>query len=118
MRSDFFKFRVRLWGLMAAGGAVAAAASAAGFFGRFAWWLDIGSHFRVQYAVGFAALAICYIAGKKKRWAAAALCFAVLNVIPVIAILLPPAPNYIRQNSDPSEIENRKPFLSTSHQFR
>ncbi len=92
MRSDFFKFRVRLWGLLAAGGAVAAAASAAGFFGRFAWWLDIGSHFRVQYAVGFAALAICYIAGKKKRWAAAALCFAVLNVIPVIAILLPPRP--------------------------
>lgn len=90
-KNDFFSFRLRLWGLLTAAGAIAAAASAAGFWGQFAWWLDIGSHFRVQYALGFAALALCYFVGGKKRWAVAALCVCLLNAAPIVAFLLPPA---------------------------
>jgi endonuclease/exonuclease/phosphatase (EEP) superfamily protein YafD len=90
-KDDFFSFRLRLWGVVTAAGTLAAATSAAGFFGRFAWWLDIWSHFRVQYAFGFAALAICYLLGRKPRWGLAASLFFVLNAVPVIALLLPSA---------------------------
>ena len=90
-KDDFFSFRLRLWGLVTAAGAIAAAASIAGFFGQYAWWMDVGSHFRLQYAIGFAGLAICCLIGRKKRRGLAASLFFVLNAVPVITFLLPRA---------------------------
>jgi len=86
----FFRFKLQLWGLFTAAGTLAAAVSIGGFFGHYAWWLDIGSHFRVQYTIGFAAMAVCYALGRKKRWTLCAFCMAFLNVLPVITLLLPP----------------------------
>jgi endonuclease/exonuclease/phosphatase (EEP) superfamily protein YafD len=87
--NDFFKLRVRPWGFLTAAGFLAFLGSMAGFLGRYAWWLDIGSHFRVQYTVLFSVLAICYLAGKKRGWAVACLSLAVINFIPVAAYRFP-----------------------------
>jgi hypothetical protein len=44
------KFKIRPWGLLTALGFLAGFCTVAGFFGRYAWILDLASHFRVQYA--------------------------------------------------------------------
>ena len=53
LQSEFFRLRVRPWGILTAGGLLAVFGTIAGFIGKYAWWLDLGSHFRVQYAVFF-----------------------------------------------------------------
>jgi endonuclease/exonuclease/phosphatase (EEP) superfamily protein YafD len=40
---------MRLWGLITSAGIVAGAATLLGFLGSLAWFLDLCSHFRVQY---------------------------------------------------------------------
>jgi endonuclease/exonuclease/phosphatase (EEP) superfamily protein YafD len=87
--SDFFKLRIRPWGLLTGVGFLGVIGSVAGFFGQFAWWLDIGSHFRVQYTALFALLALCYMVGKKPRWALACLAFCIVNAVPVAAYIFP-----------------------------
>ena len=84
--------RIRPWNLLEALGVVAAAISLAGFFGALAWWLDILSHFRVQYALGFLLLAGLFVLGRKWRAAAGALALALVNALPVLFFLLPRAP--------------------------
>lgn len=91
MVNEFLRFRFRFGGVLTAAATLAAVVSLAGFFGQYAWWLDIWSHFRVQYFAGFAVLGLCYSFGKRKRLAVAALCLAAINAVPVIAFLLPPA---------------------------
>lgn len=90
--SEFFRLRVRLWGMLTAAGFLAACGTIAGFLGRYAWWLDLGSHFRIQYTIFFLLLALLYAAGRQRRWAVAALLMAVVNGAPVAAFLLPRAP--------------------------
>lgn len=46
----FLQLRLRLLGLIAAGGWVVAAATMFGFIGSWHWLLDLCSHFRLQYA--------------------------------------------------------------------
>jgi endonuclease/exonuclease/phosphatase (EEP) superfamily protein YafD len=89
--NEFFRLKVRPWGLLTSASFIAIIGSVGGFFGQYAWWLDIGSHFRVQYVIFLAVMAVCYFTGKKIRWALGALFFAVLNALPVAAFLLPPA---------------------------
>lgn len=84
-------FRIRPWGLLGAAGFCAAILSLAGFLGAFAWWLEIASHFRVQYALGFLLLAAVFALGRRKRQALLALALAALNALPVARFLLPPA---------------------------
>ena len=86
---DFFKLRIRPWGFLTAAGFLGLLGSLAGFLGRYAWWLDIAAHFRVQYTILFAVLAACYLVGKKRGWAFACLLLAVINFIPVAAYRFP-----------------------------
>jgi endonuclease/exonuclease/phosphatase (EEP) superfamily protein YafD len=78
-KQQFFRLKIRPWGLLTAAGFLAVIGSLAGFVGRYAWWLDLGAHFRVQYTVLFALLAVCYAVGRKKWWAVGALCLMLLN---------------------------------------
>ena len=87
--NDFFKLQFRLWGILTAAGFLGIIGSVAGFLGQYAWWLDIGSHFRIQYTILFALLALCYLMGKKRPWALACLIACIINAIPVAAYLLP-----------------------------
>jgi endonuclease/exonuclease/phosphatase (EEP) superfamily protein YafD len=57
--------RIGFWGLLEALGFAAAVISLAGFLGAFTWWLEILSHFRVQYALCFARnLALRFASGR------------------------------------------------------
>lgn len=88
---DFFRLRVRFWGLLTVAAVLAVLGTIAGLFGQYAWWMDICSHFRVQYVACFAFAAVCCVVGKKKRWVWAAVVLAVVNVLPVAMFLIPPA---------------------------
>jgi endonuclease/exonuclease/phosphatase (EEP) superfamily protein YafD len=53
--------RIRPWDLITATGAILATASFLAVLGRFWWLLDLFSHFRVQYFLGLAAVALVLI---------------------------------------------------------
>ncbi len=89
--NSFFSQRIRLCGLLTVVGYLAAFGTIAGFLGQYAWWMDLGSHFRVQYAILFTFLTIYYALCKKKRWALGALSLAFVNAMPVAMFLLPRA---------------------------
>ena len=86
---DFFRMRIEVWGLLTAAGFAAVIGSLSGFLGRMAWWMDLGSHFRVQYIVLFAVLAVLYMVGRRRAWAGACLLCAIINAVPVAAYLFP-----------------------------
>ena len=79
--------RLRPWGMLGALGFCAAAISLAGFFGAWAWWLEILSHFRVQYAAAFLLLAALFALGRQWRAAAGALALALVIALPCSPLL-------------------------------
>ena len=85
-------FRLRFYGLLGALEFAAAIISLAGFFGAWTWWLEILSHFRMQYTICFLLLALAYVPGKKWRGFAGAMILASINASPVLLFLWPPAP--------------------------
>lgn len=89
--SGFLRFRLNPWGLLGALAFTAGAASLAGFFGSLSWALDILSHFRAQYALGFLLLAALFAAGRKWKAALGSLALACANALPILCFLLPPA---------------------------
>ncbi len=48
----FFRLRLHPWGVITAAGVLACMGTILGFLGTYAWFLDILSHFRVQYFAG------------------------------------------------------------------
>ena len=85
------RMRPGFWGLLGAAGFAAAILSLAGFLGDFAWWLEILSHFRLQYAICFLLLAAIFAWGRKWKAAAGGGAMALVNAWPVLLFLLPPA---------------------------
>jgi endonuclease/exonuclease/phosphatase (EEP) superfamily protein YafD len=65
MRHGFLSPRIRLWDLITGCGEILLVATVAGFFGDLWWVLDLFSHFRVQYFVGLAAVALVLIFGRQ-----------------------------------------------------
>ena len=92
LMNSFLTLKVRPWGFIGAAGFLAGLATVAGFLGRFAWWLDLASHFRVQYFLFFVVMAVCCGLGGKRRWALGAVALAVVNAAPVCAFLFPRVP--------------------------
>lgn len=90
--------RVRAWGLLTAGGAVACTATLLGYLGRFSWWLDLFSHFRVQYLVGLLVLGLLFLV---VRWLRTAAVFLVVAGCNFPAIL----PLYFGGPASPVELE-------------
>lgn len=92
--SGFFALRIRPWGVVTAAAALAGAGTIAGFLGRFAWWLELASHFRVQYFLLLALMAIVLAILRKP--AAAGLCagLAAVNFALIVPLYLggPPPP--------------------------
>jgi endonuclease/exonuclease/phosphatase (EEP) superfamily protein YafD len=83
--AEFFKFNVRLWGLVTAVGAFAGATTLIGFFGSLNWLMDLCSHFRVQYFMGLSVVALLLLIPRKRRSATIFGVLAVLN----LGVILP-----------------------------
>lgn len=83
--SSFLSLSIKPWGLLTAGGAVVCASTAFGFLGRFFWFLDLFSHFRVQYAISLSALGFLMLGGRRCKTATLFLFFAGVN----LALVLP-----------------------------
>jgi endonuclease/exonuclease/phosphatase (EEP) superfamily protein YafD len=79
-KQKFFHPSVQPWGLMAAAGIIACLATTLGFLGRFSWFLDLFSHFRVQYLVGLGILGALFLLGRRRRTAAVFIGFACINL--------------------------------------
>jgi endonuclease/exonuclease/phosphatase (EEP) superfamily protein YafD len=92
----FFSPRFRLVDFCTAGGVVLSAATACGFLGRFWWLFDLCAHFRVQYFVGLAALAILLGFGHRYFATAAFTLFSIINLWTIVPLYLgkeaPPPP--------------------------
>ncbi len=84
--STFFRVSVRPWGLLTAAGVVACSATLFGFLGQFSWFLDLFSHFRVQYLIGLAILGALFLLGRRRRMGIIFLVFACVNLLIVLPL--------------------------------
>lgn len=84
----FFRSLVRPSGWLTAAGLVASAATVAGFLGRWSWFLDLFSHFRVQYALGLLVAGGLLLLGRRRRTAAGFLVLACVNLATVLPLYL------------------------------
>jgi endonuclease/exonuclease/phosphatase (EEP) superfamily protein YafD len=83
--TSFFSLSIKPWGLFTAAGVIASIATVLGFLGRFSWFLDLLSHFRVQYLFGLLVLGVLLLAGRCRTTAAVFLILASVN----LAVVLP-----------------------------
>lgn len=83
--TSFFSPSIKPWGLFTAAGVVASVATVLGFLGRFSWFFDLFSHFRVQYFFALLVLGVLLLAGRCRRTAAVFLMLALVN----LAVVLP-----------------------------
>ena len=84
--SDSLRRPVHLWGLVAAFGVVVSVSTVLGFLGRFGWFLDLFSHFRVQYFISLSIVTLLLLILKRRI---AAICFglfALSNLCTVIPL--------------------------------
>jgi endonuclease/exonuclease/phosphatase (EEP) superfamily protein YafD len=86
--SSFLSMSIRPWGLLTAAGIAASVGTILGFLGRFSWFLDLFSHFRVQYMLGLLALGVVLFIGRRRRTATAFLVLACVNLVPVLPLYL------------------------------
>ena len=76
-----FDLSVRPLGLLAAAGYTACAATALGFLGRFWWFADLFSHFRIQYLAGLAVAGALMLFAWHLKTAAMFFAFAAANFV-------------------------------------
>ncbi len=82
---EFFRLRVRVWGLITIGGVLSCLCTITGFIGQ-AWWIfDLTSHFRVQYAFALTFVACAFASRKKFKPALIFVGFAALNLAIVLS---------------------------------
>ncbi|MHC4714092.1 MAG: endonuclease/exonuclease/phosphatase family protein [Planctomycetota bacterium] len=84
-RSRFFAFRLGLRGILTAAGVVAAAATVVGFAERLWWGFDLFAHFRPQYALGLAVIALVLLFARRRKTSAAFVAFAVVNLLIILS---------------------------------
>ncbi len=82
--NTFLSLCVHPWELVTFFGAVASAATAFGFLGRFWWFLDLFSHFRVQYFFVLSMLALALFLGRRRK---AAVIFGIIAVVNLCTIV-------------------------------
>ena len=91
-----FSLRIRLWDLLTACGAILSTATVLGFLGSFWWFLDLFSHFRVQYLLGL--LAVVLLLLFRHRYKAPAF-FGAVAIVNFCTI----APLYFGKEAQPTE---------------
>ena len=82
--TKFVQFRIRLWSLITAAGAIASVVTILSFFGPLSWFFDLISHFRVQYFLALTAAALLLLIPRQHK---AALCFTLLATANLSMIL-------------------------------
>jgi endonuclease/exonuclease/phosphatase (EEP) superfamily protein YafD len=85
MEYKILRLNILLWGLFTAAGVVLCTTTVFGSLGRFSWFLDLFSHFRVQYLFGLSILGLLLLIFKRRKTATIFLAFAGIN----LAIVLP-----------------------------
>jgi len=87
--SKLLQPRLSVLGLLSAAGFIACLASLLGFLGRFHWFLDLFSHFRVQYLAGLIIITGILLRFARRRMAFVFGAFALLNLLLLVPYLLP-----------------------------
>jgi endonuclease/exonuclease/phosphatase (EEP) superfamily protein YafD len=95
--AKFFSLRIRPWDLVATCGAILSTATFLGFFGGLWWFLDLFSHFRVQYFLGLLAVALVLLF--RRRYKAPAF-FGLLAIVNACTIV----PLYLGKEPLPTEV--------------
>src|SRR5437899_1664256 len=91
----FLALQIRLWDLVAATGAILSAAAIAGFCGRFWWFFDLFSHFRVQYFFGLGLVALMLLMARRFKSAGLFCLLAIVNAATI-------APLYFGRPGEPA----------------
>lgn len=66
-----------------------------GFLGRFWWWFDQTSHFKVQYVVVQLTCLLCLLPFKRWKLFMACALFAIVNIVQIVPLYLPDARNSV-----------------------
>jgi endonuclease/exonuclease/phosphatase (EEP) superfamily protein YafD len=86
-RPTFLRPRLRFWGLLSAAATVSCFATFLGFLGRWHWFLDLFSHFRVQYLAAQLILGALFFLIRWRRTATlcmACACFNLMVLLPTL----------------------------------
>lgn len=80
----FLSLRVSPIGMVAAAGLVVCLSTALGFLGRFSWFMDLFSHFRVQYLASLSLLGLISLLMNQRKTAMIFMTFACLNLATIL----------------------------------
>jgi len=94
---SFSSFRIRLWDLVTACGAVLSTTSVLAFLGSFWWFFDLFSHFRVQYFFGLSVLALVLLFPRRYKVSAF---FGMIAIVNFSTIL----PLYVGREPQPTQV--------------
>ncbi len=86
----------------------------AGLLGRYAWFLELFTHFKLQLAGCFLFYACLELAARRHRYAAASLTLAAINAIPVLLLLLP-SPSRATAHEHPAHLRILQANILTSN---
>lgn len=70
-----------LWSLLTGAGVFVSISTLLGFWGRYSWFLDLFSHFRVQYLVSLSLIGVLFLAGSRRWRAVVFFAFALINFL-------------------------------------
>lgn len=93
----FLSLRIRPWDLVVAAGAILSTATILAFMGGLWWFLDLFSHFRVQYFLGLLVVAVVLLFRRRLKVPLVFALFAVVNLFTI-------APLYFGQEAQPGAI--------------
>jgi endonuclease/exonuclease/phosphatase (EEP) superfamily protein YafD len=104
--TSFFSLRIRWRGLLIAGGPICLLATVLGHFASLNWFLELFSHFRVQYFFGLIVCAAVACRGNR-TWSAAFVGGAVANLFSII-------PFYIGRDINVPILNGGKPLCAVT----
>ncbi len=114
----FFRLSIRPWGVFGAAGVIACVATVLGFCGRFWWTFDLFAHFRVQYFLGLAVVAVLLLIPRQRKLAACFAVFALINlavILPISVYLLVFLFIFSRRNDCETVFDFRLPMYPGHH---
>ena len=86
--AKFFSLRLRPWGLVTACGGILSTATVLAFFGNVWWFLDLFSHFRVQFFLGLSVIALALVFRRRYKAPAFFGMVALVNLCTIVPLYL------------------------------